>query len=67
MIAFNNIKACLLASLPIASISGQKQTTEWRGTVEEVDGVIVVKNPGEPLIPEMKIVFKEDLLIRRRL
>jgi len=40
-----------------------QQTSEWRGTIEEVDGVTIVKNPIEPLNPELHITFEEDITI----
>lgn len=44
-------------------MSCRKPEPEWKGTMEEVDGVTVVKNPIEPRNPEMKIIFEEDLTI----
>ena len=40
-----------------------QETSEWRGTTEKVDGVTIVKNPIEPLNPELYITFEEDLTI----
>jgi hypothetical protein len=40
-----------------------QQRSEWRGMIEEVDGVTIVKNPIEPLNPELHITFEEDLTI----
>jgi len=42
-------------------ISCQKQKSEWKGTIEEVDGVMVVKNPGEPVYGEFTFSLEEDL------
>jgi len=42
-------------------ISCQKQQSEWKGTIEEVDGVMVVKNPGEPVYGEFTFSLEEDL------
>ena len=44
-------------------VSCGEQEPEWKGTIEEVDGVTIVKNPIEPLNPEMQIIFEEDLTI----
>lgn len=36
---------------------------EWKGTIEEVDGVAIVKNPKEPLYGEDVLEFSEELSI----
>ena len=38
-----------------------QNNAEWKGSIEEVDGVTVVKNPIEPLNPELQIVFEEEI------
>lgn len=40
-----------------------EQKAHGKRIIEEADGVIVVKNPLEPLNPEMQIIFEEDLTI----
>jgi hypothetical protein len=40
--------AWILASMVICFVSCSKQKTKWEGTIEEVDGVTVMKNPGLP-------------------
>ncbi len=40
-----------------------KNASGRAGTVEEVDGITIVKNPIEPLNPELQIAFEEDLTI----
>lgn len=40
-----------------------EQKTHGQRTIEEADGVTVVKNPLEPLNPELRIIFEEDLTI----
>jgi len=40
-----------------------EQKAHGQRTIEEPDGVTVVKNPLEPLNPEMQIIFEEDLTI----
>ena len=40
---------CLLILLPLVIISCREQKAEWKGTVEEVNGVTLVKNPAKPL------------------
>jgi hypothetical protein len=60
----NNIKIIsivLFLSIFIIPISCQKQKSEWKGTIEEVDGVMVVKNPGEPVYGEFTFSLEEDL------
>jgi len=47
----------------ISFISCSQQKTEWKGTVEEVDGVTVVKNPLEPMYGEDVFNLEEDLSI----
>ena len=42
-------------------ISCQKQKAEWKGTIEEIDGVMTVKNPGEPVYGEFTFSLEEDL------
>lgn len=40
-----------------------EQKARGQRTIEEADGVTVVKNSLEPLNPELKIIFEEDLTI----
>jgi hypothetical protein len=40
-----------------------EQKAHGRVTIEEENGVTVVKNPSEPLNPELQIIFEEDLTI----
>lgn len=52
--------------LPVFSaliISCSQQNTKWRGTIEEVDGVTIVKNPKEPIYDEDVFVLEEELSI----
>ena len=44
-------------------VSCNQQKTEWKGTIEEKDGVIVVKNPKEPMYTENVFSLEEDLSI----
>jgi hypothetical protein len=46
-------------------ISCQQQKAEWKGTIQEVDGVTVVKNPKEPMYGELILDLEEDLCIGR--
>jgi hypothetical protein len=45
----------------LVSFGGQK--SEWKGKGEEENGVIVVKNPKEPMYGEDAFRIKEDLSI----
>ena len=64
MIAKNKfILAGLLIYLVIFSFTCQKQKTGWQGTVEEENGVKVVRNPAEPYYGELTIELEEDLAI----
>ena len=44
-------------------VSCQKQKAEWKGTIEEENGVIVVKNPKEPMYGEGIFSLEEELSI----
>ncbi len=45
----------------LISYGGQK--AEWKGTIEEEDGVEVIKNPTEPLYGEITFDLEENLTI----
>jgi len=47
-------------------ISCSQKKTEWKGTIEEVDGVTVVKNPKEPLYGEKVFSLAEDLTLGKK-
>ena len=53
----------LFLSVIILLVSCGKQKTEWKGTIEEVDGVTVVKNPKEPMYGEDILSLEEDLCL----
>jgi hypothetical protein len=40
-----------------------KGGSAWKGSVETVDGVAVVRNPAEPMYPEGALALEEDLTI----
>jgi len=44
-------------------VSCNSQKTEWKGTIEEVDGVTVVNNPKEPIYGEEVFNLEEELVI----
>jgi hypothetical protein len=39
------------------------QKPQWKGTIEEENGITVIKNPKEPLFGEIEFELKEDLSI----
>ena len=53
----------LFLSLFIIFVFCGKQDAEWKGTIEEVDGVTVVRNPQEPLYSEDVFSLEEELSI----
>jgi hypothetical protein len=57
------ISIVLFLSIFMMLISCQKQKAEWKGTIEEVDGVTVVKNPKEPMYSEDVFSLEEELSI----
>jgi len=59
-----NIFSLLLSLLfIIISLSCCQKVAEWKGTIEEKDGVIIVKNPKEPMYTENVFSLEEDLSI----
>lgn len=59
----NVIPIVLFLSVIMLFISCQKQKTEWKGTIEEVDGVTVVKNPKDPMYGEEIFSIEKELTI----
>jgi len=57
------VSIALFLSVIILLISCGKQKAEWKGTIEEVNGVTVVKNPKEPMYPEDVFSLEEELSI----
>ncbi len=53
----------LFLSLLLLCISWIKQKAEWKGTIEEKNGVTVVKNPKEPMYGEDIFSIEEELSI----
>ncbi len=60
------ISIVLSISVLMLLVSCQKQKAEWKGTIEEVDGVTIVKNPKEPMYGEDVFRLKEDLIIEEK-
>jgi hypothetical protein len=44
-------------------ISCSQPKSAWKGSIEEIDGVTVVKNPKEPIYGEDVLTLEEDLVI----
>ncbi len=59
------ISVVLYLSAFVMLVSCEKQKAEWKGTVEEVDGVTIVKNPNKPYYGELNLDLEEDLVIGR--
>ncbi len=55
----------LLMDIFILFISCSQQKTIWKGTIEEKDGVIIVKNPKEPIYGEDIFSLTQDLSVGR--
>ncbi|UCE21710.1 MAG: 6-bladed beta-propeller [Candidatus Aminicenantes bacterium] len=47
-------------------ISCSQKKTEWKGTIEEENGVTVVRNPKEPLYGEEVFSLEEDLTLGKK-
>lgn len=57
------VSIVLLVPLVIVASSCSQNKTEWKGTIEEKDGVIIVKNPKESMYEEDILQLEEDLSI----
>lgn len=55
------VSIVLFISATILLVSCRQQKAEQQRTVEEVDGVMVVKNPGEPIYGEFTFNLMENL------
>jgi hypothetical protein len=53
----------LILPFAIMEISCSKQRAKWKGSIEEVAGVITVKNPIEPIYGEESLSAEEELSI----
>jgi len=58
----SKISIFLLASVSIIFVYGN-QNPQWKGTIEEEEGVKVIKNPNETLFGEITFDLEEDLSI----
>ncbi len=58
------ISIVLSISALMMLVSCQQQKAEWKGTIEEVDGVTIVKNPIEPMYGDKgRLTLKEEYII----
>ncbi len=57
------VSICLFISIFTIFGSCGKQKVGWKGKIEEVEGVTVVKNPKKPMYSEDIFDLKEDLII----
>ena len=58
-----SVSIILFFSALMMLVSCQQQKAEWKGTIEEVNGVTVVKNPKEPMYGEDVFRLEEELSI----
>jgi len=54
------ISIILFPSILIMTVFCSQQKTEWKGTIEEKDGVTVVKNQKKPMYSEDVCIIEED-------
>lgn len=53
------VSIVFILSLFIFIVSCRQQKSTWKGTIEEVNGVTVVKNPKEPIHDEGMLSLNE--------
>lgn len=53
----------ILAVFLLIAAGGIEKNPQWKGTIEEKNGVKVIKNPNEPLYGEITFDLEEDLSI----
>ena len=56
------LAVCFSVSLALFS-ANQGQNPQWKGMIEEEDGIRVIKNPNEPLYGQITFGLEEDLSI----
>jgi hypothetical protein len=59
------IIACFFIAMGLAVSVLPSQTSPWKGKIETVDGVKVVRNPNEPFYGNLKMDLAADLTIGR--
>lgn len=57
------VSILLLVPLLLVTLSCTQNENEWKGTIEKIDGITVVKNSNEPIVPEKRIEFIKELSI----
>ena len=57
------ISILLFLSVLIMHVSCRKHEAKWKGTIEEEDGIVVVKNPKEPIYGKDVFNLEEELSI----
>lgn len=57
------ISIILLIPLAILTFSCSQNGPEWKGTIEEIDGVTYIKNPKRPIVQGDILSIEEDLSI----
>jgi hypothetical protein len=63
MMKFKLCTFFLLIALLMSLSACQQQKARWEGTIEEVEGITVVKNPKEPVYTEDFCIVEEELSI----
>jgi len=53
---------CVMACFILVGAAGQ-QVPRWKSTIEEENGVKVIKNPKEPLYQKNILTFEEELAL----
>jgi WD40 repeat protein len=57
------ISTVLFLSIFIVLVSFGGQKAEWKGKIEKIDGITVIKNPKEPMYSEDVLSVEEELCI----
>lgn len=64
----STLMALIFLLLPtLTTVACKRQRLEWKGTITEKDGVIIVKNPKEPLNEHSEFNIVQDLKIGQAL
>ncbi|MCJ7581756.1 MAG: 6-bladed beta-propeller [Candidatus Aminicenantes bacterium] len=50
--------------IPFLLVKCNQQKSEWKGSIEKINSVVVVKNPKEPIYGEDAVTFEEELVIK---
>jgi hypothetical protein len=63
VLSLSAFSIALFISIFMLLISCQKQKAQWKGTIEEENGVTVVKNPKEPMYGEDIVNLEKEISI----